>query len=124
MYGFRLSYQGKSLEVFTADKNSYDEWKTSLRACCILNNFHESFTVSKMIGKGSFAKVYQAVKKENNIPYAIKAFSKAYMSQQSKGIESLLNEIKVMRKLNHPNIVKLYEVHETTNSIYFVLDMI
>ena len=36
----------------------------------------------------------------------------------------MLNEIKLMRKLDHPNIVKLYEVHETTNSVYFVLDMI
>lgn len=30
----------------------------------------------------------------------------------------------MMRKLNHPNIVKLYEVHETVNSIYFVIDLI
>lgn len=114
----------KSLEIFTPDKAVYDTWKSYFRTLCILDNFHEAFAVSKMIGKGSFAKVYQAIKKENNATYAIKAFSKAYMSQQSKGIESLLNEIKVMRKLNHPNIVKLYEVHETTNSVYFVLDMI
>ncbi|CAD8163793.1 unnamed protein product [Paramecium octaurelia] len=124
LYGFRLSYQGKSLEIFTSDKTNYEVWKSHFRLKCIMNNFHDAFSVSKMIGKGSFAKVYSATKKENNNQYAIKAFSKSYMSQQSKGIESLLNEIKVMRKLNHPNIVKLHEVHETTNSIYFVLDMI
>ncbi|CAK82353.1 unnamed protein product (macronuclear) [Paramecium tetraurelia] len=124
LYGFRLSYQGKSLEIFTSDKANYEIWKTHFRLNCIMNNFHDAFSVSKMIGKGSFAKVYSATKKENNNQYAIKAFSKSYMSQQSKGIESLLNEIKVMRRLNHPNIVKLHEVHETTNSIYFVLDMI
>ncbi|CAD8078443.1 unnamed protein product [Paramecium sonneborni] len=124
LYGFRLSYQGKSLEIFTSDKNNYEIWKSHFRLNCILNNFHDAFSVQKMIGKGSFAKVYSATKKENNNQYAIKAFSKSYMSQQSKGIESLLNEIKVMRRLNHPNIVKLHEVHETTNSIYFILDMI
>ncbi|CAD8066130.1 unnamed protein product [Paramecium primaurelia] len=124
LYGFRLSYQGKSLEIFTSDKVNYEIWKSHFRLKCIMNNFHDAFSVSKMIGKGSFAKVYSATKKENNNQYAIKAFSKSYMSQQSKGIESLLNEIKVMRRLNHPNIVKLHEVHETTNSIYFVLDMI
>ncbi|CAD8079357.1 unnamed protein product [Paramecium sonneborni] len=124
LFGFHLSYQGKSLEIFTPDKQNYDIWKSHFRRFAILKNFHEAFSVSKMIGKGSFAKVYSAIKKENNIQYAIKAFSKIFMSQQSKGIESLLNEIKLMRKLNHPNIVKLYEVHETTNSIYFVLDMI
>ncbi|CAD8157870.1 unnamed protein product [Paramecium pentaurelia] len=124
LYGFHLSYQGKSLEIFTADKINYDIWKSHFKRFTILDNFHEAYSVSKMIGKGSFAKVYQATKKENNNQYAIKAFSKAYMQQQSKGIESMLNEIKLMRKLNHPNIVKLYEVHETTNSVYFVLDMI
>ncbi|CAD8055953.1 unnamed protein product [Paramecium primaurelia] len=124
LYGFHLSYQGKSLEIFTADKINYDIWKSHFKRFTILDNFHEAYSVSKMIGKGSFAKVYQATKKENNNQYAIKAFSKAYMQQQSKGIESMLNEIKLMRKLNHPNIVKLYEVHETINSVYFVLDMI
>lgn len=29
-----------------------------------------------------------------------------------------------MRKLSHENLVKLYEVYETMNSIYFVLDMV
>ncbi|CAD8091584.1 unnamed protein product [Paramecium sonneborni] len=124
LFGFQLSYQGKNIEIFTSDKLNYDIWKCHFRRFAILNNFHETFLVSKIIGKGSFAKVYSAIKKENNTQYAIKAFSKIYMSQQSKGIESILNEIKIMRRLNHPNIVKLYEVHETTNSVYFVLDMI
>ncbi|CAD8063586.1 unnamed protein product [Paramecium primaurelia] len=123
-FGFHLSYKGKSLEIFTSDKENYDIWKSHFRRYAILNNFHEAFLVLKIIGKGNFAKVYQATKKENNTQYAIKAFSKEYMLQQSKGIESMLNEIKLMRRLNHPNIVKLYEVHETTNSVYFVLDMI
>lgn len=30
----------------------------------------------------------------------------------------------IMRKFDHPNIVKLYEVHETANSVYFVVDII
>lgn len=35
--------------------------------------------VTKMIGKGSFAKVYLATKKENQLQYAIKAFNKEFM---------------------------------------------
>lgn len=69
------------MEIFTPDKVAYDAWKSCLRTFCILDNFHEAYAVSKMIGKGSFAKVYQATKKENNVTYAIKAFSKTYMSQ-------------------------------------------
>ena len=65
-----------------------------------MNSFHEEFLVTKMIGKGSFAKVYLATKKENNKQYAIKAFNKEYMSSQHKGKESLLNEIHILRSIN------------------------
>jgi len=29
-----------------------------------------------------------------------------------------------MRKLKHENLVRLYEVHESNNSIYFVIDLL
>lgn len=35
---------------------------------------------------------------------------------------SLANEIDIMLKNNHPNIIKLHEVHESKNSIYLVLE--
>lgn len=77
-----------------------------------------------MIGKGSFAKVYLATKKENKLNYAIKAFNKEFMLTQHKGRESLINEITIMRTLNHDNLIHLYETYETTNSIYFVVDLL
>ncbi|CAK65432.1 unnamed protein product (macronuclear) [Paramecium tetraurelia] len=123
-YGFRLQYQTKTLEIFLSDKSCYDQWKIHLRKACLLENFHEAYMVSKLIGKGSFAKVYLATRKDSNIQYAVKAFSKSFMMQQHKGIESLLNEMKVMRRLNHSNIVRLHEVHETANSVYFVVDIV
>lgn len=69
--------------------------------------------VTKMIGKGSFAKVYLATKKENNLQYAIKAFNKEFMLAQHKGKESLINEIVVMRALHNDHLIHLYEVYET-----------
>ena len=67
---------------------------------CLQTTFHEEFGVTKMIGKGSFAKVYLATKKSTGVNYAIKAFNKEFMTEQFKGKESLENEIKVMRRLN------------------------
>jgi len=86
--------------------------------------FHKDFTVSKLIGKGSFAKVYVALKNETNVTYAVKAFNKDFISSSDKGKESLINEVNVMRKLNHPYLLRLYESHETENSIYFIVDVI
>src|SRR5689334_5662162 len=36
----------------------------------------------------------------------------------------MLNEIEIMRALDHENIIKLYEVYETEKSIYLVLELI
>lgn len=56
--------------------------------------------------------------------YAVKAFSKDYLSTQNKGKESLVNEILIMKELVHPNIMKLEEVHESQNSIYLILELL
>ncbi len=37
---------------------------------------------------------------------------------------AILNEIAMMRAHDHPNLVKLHEVHETEGSIYLVMDYI
>ena len=36
----------------------------------------------------------------------------------------MLNEIKIMRMLNHQHILKLYGVYESTNSIYLILELL
>lgn len=48
----------------------------------------------------------------------MKAFSKEGTYSEEFGKESLVNEIEIMRKLNHKNLMKLYEVYESQNSIY------
>ncbi|CAK80477.1 unnamed protein product (macronuclear) [Paramecium tetraurelia] len=117
----RLSRNGKYIDFKFED---YDALKNLLNHRCLQSTFHDEFGVAKMIGKGSFAKVYLATKKSTGINYAVKAFNKEFMLEQFKGRESLENEIKVMRRLNQENLVRLHEVYETQNSIYFVLDIL
>lgn len=54
---------------------------------------------------------------------AAKAFKKSKMEKGDR--KALLkNEISVMRRLDHENILKVYEVHETTDTIYVILEYI
>lgn len=75
----------------------------------------------KKIGKGNFASVYLAESLEGKRMVAVKAFSKEATFSQDKGKESLINEINLMRKLNQENLLKLYSVFESENSIYMTL---
>jgi serine/threonine protein kinase len=77
-----------------------------------------------MIGKGSFARVYLVENKETLEQYAVKAFAKEYLLSQQKGKESLMNEIDLMRELNHPNLINFIEIHESKNSVYLVLELL
>ncbi|KRX11222.1 Protein kinase-like domain [Pseudocohnilembus persalinus] len=124
MNGFKFSKNQRGIDIFTPDDNLYKDWKKVLNYRTIQTTFHDEFMVTKMIGKGSFAKVYLATKKENNLQYAIKAFNKEFMLAQHKGKESLINEIVVMRALHNDHLIHLYEVYETQNSIYFVVDLL
>ena len=59
------------------------------------------FAVEKKIGKGNFATVYLAERLEDSQQMAIKAFSKAAAYGEENGKEAIINEIQIMRKLEH-----------------------
>ena len=77
-----------------------------------------------MIGKGSFARVYLVENKETLEQFAVKAFAKEYLLSQQKGRESLINEIELMRSLDHKNVIKFVELHESKNSVYLILELL
>ena len=95
-----------------------------LSSICVQTNFHGKFKALKIIGRGSFATVYLVENKESKQKYAVKAFHKEQVCKQPKGKDALVNEIDMMRRLNHRFIMRLDEVHETGNSIYLVLEML
>ncbi len=51
----------------------------------MLLTFHDDFKAIKMIGKGSFAKVYLVESKANGKSYAVKAFTKEGVILSNKG---------------------------------------
>ncbi|XVF29690.1 hypothetical protein REPUB_Repub15cG0143800 [Reevesia pubescens] len=79
------------------------------------------YEVGKLLGRGAFAKVYHARNVKTGQSVAIKAVSK---QKVFKGgfMAQVKREISIMRRLRHPNIVKLIEVLATKTKIYFVME--
>ncbi len=71
------------------------------------------------IGKGSFSKVYIGIDKDNN-KYAIK---KIYKKNDIKYINLVEREIEIMKRLNHKNIVKLYDKIYTEKHIFLIMEL-
>ncbi|XP_022761411.1 CBL-interacting serine/threonine-protein kinase 14-like [Durio zibethinus] len=79
------------------------------------------YEIGKLLGCGAFAKVYHARNVRTGQSVAIKAVSK---QKVFKGgfVAQVKREIDIMRRLRHPNIVKLIEVLATKTKIYVVME--
>ena len=123
-YCFRFIKNMRFADLYTDEKANFEEWKAHFSRVFWQVDFHVKYNTLKMIGKGSFARVYMVENKETKARYAVKAFSKSHILSQSKGKESLMNEIEIMRDVKHPNIMALEELHESRNSIYLVVELL
>ena len=85
VYGFTLTKNGSSYEFTTKNESVFNRWVTSLKSICVLASFHEQYKAIKMIGKGSFAKVYFVENKNDHKSYAVKAFTKEGLFISNKG---------------------------------------
>ncbi|XP_024995813.1 cyclin-dependent kinase F-4-like isoform X1 [Cynara cardunculus var. scolymus] len=79
----------------------------------------ERYKIIKEVGTGSFGVVWRALNKQNGEVVAIKKMKRKYYSWE----ECInLREVKSLRKMNHPNIVKLKEVIRENDILYFVFE--
>jgi len=74
---------------------------------------------SGMLGEGSFGTVKLARRKADQVEVAVKVISKAKM----KSTELFRREIAIMRAMDHPNIIKLYEIFEDKKRLYLVMEV-
>lgn len=122
-FAIKLCFKNKFSLLYARNEQEFNAWIDAFTQVGIRTDFHNRFQVSRIIGSGAFANVYEATEKSSEKKYAIKGFNKQYLEQEAKGKESLWNEISILRKIKHNNLLKLHEVHETKNSVYLVFDV-
>lgn len=79
------------------------------------------YDIGRKIGDGNFAIVRQCTNKTNKKEFALKIIDKKKIRGKEKMID---DEIAIMRKCRHPNIVRLFEDYDTTTDIYLVMELI
>ena len=79
-------------------------------------------TLLKCLGKGSFGEVYLTSKQGTKQKFATKKIDRKF-TQNPRAKKYLDNEINILKEIDHPNIIKLIEVHETTQYIYLVMEL-
>lgn len=82
----------------------------------------QDFKQLKVLGKGSYGKVLLVRHKKTGKLYAQKQFRKASMIVNATNYEQTLTERTILKKVRHPNIVKLYYALQDFDKVYLILE--
>lgn len=85
----------KFCDLYARDEIEWLQWREKLANVMIQTDFHTKFGVLKMLGKGSFAKVYLVKDNKTESEFAVKAFSKEFLESQDKGKVSFIHFVKL-----------------------------
>lgn len=75
----------------------------------------------KKLGSGAYGEVLLCKDKQTGAERAIKIIKKSSVSAPNSG--ALLEEVAVLKQLDHPNIMKLYEFFEDKRNYYLVIHL-
>ncbi|KAJ6236043.1 serine/threonine-protein kinase fhke-related [Anaeramoeba flamelloides] len=82
------------------------------------------YDLKHQLGKGHYATVQLGVHKSTGENFAIKIVAKDQFKKSLFGRNRLMDEAKVMKRISHPNIVNVKDIHETENYLYLVLELV
>lgn len=87
------------------------------------NTIFGKYEMGRLLGQGTFAKVYYAKNLNTSESVAIKVINKDQVKKEGM-MDQIQREISVMRLVRHPNVVELKEVMATKRKIFFVMEYI
>lgn len=77
----------------------------------------------KVVGRGSFGKVYLAKKKDTKQVFAVKTLKKDFIIKTNQ-VGNTKIERDIMQQITHPFVVKLHYAFQSPESLYFVTDFL
>ncbi|KAM6940701.1 serine/threonine-protein kinase DCLK2 [Xenentodon cancila] len=89
--------------------------------CLPTSNLLEKYKIGKVIGDGNFAVVKECVERSTGKEFALKIINKARCSGKEHLIE---NEVAVLRRVKHPNIIMLIEELDTPSELCLVMELV
>ena len=83
-------------------------------------NIREFYRLGRVLGSGQFGKVRKATSLfDPTLEMAVKTIEK----KKLRNIETFITEVEMLRMLDHPNIIKIYETFEDQNAYHIVMEL-
>ena len=85
-------------------------------------SIYNYYEIKENLGSGSYGTVVLAVHKSSREQRAIKIINK-YKLRNEEQKRKVVSEVEILRKLDHPHIVKVYEFYEDEFNLYVVMEL-
>lgn len=81
------------------------------------------YAIGRTIGNGTFANVKEAVHQKTKEKVSIKILQKKLIAESRDKI-NLSRELRILKRVRHPNIAQLLQTFETNSNIYIVMEYV
>ncbi|KAM8975113.1 calcium/calmodulin-dependent protein kinase type 1G isoform 2-T2 [Pelodytes ibericus] len=114
------SFSPSEFTVSTLDKMGCKKEENSCFWKKQTNNIRDTFVFMEVLGSGAFSEVFLVKQRATGQHFALKCIKKVNSSRD----RSLENEIAVLKKINHDNIVTLEDIYESSSHFYLVMQLV
>ena len=90
----------------------------------IEDNPNERYDSLEVLGEGAFGKVKKVKHKISEEIRAMKVIHKDQIQSGSEEEKDLIKEINILKTLDHPNIMKVFEYYNTKDNIYIISELL
>lgn len=104
--------EDRSLSKFTYGKEKFILYKPE--------DITTDYEITDTLGQGSFGVVVKGIHKQTEQERALKVIPRSKITRK---IERFINEVNALKKLDHPNVIRLYEVYETDVDVILVQEL-
>lgn len=78
------------------------------------------FTFNRKLGAGCFGEVHLVTERSSGLTRCCKTINK---DKAAVPVEQIEAEVEVLKTLDHPNIIKIFEVYEDYNNLYIIQEV-
>ena len=112
--------EGKNIYYYFEDIKNRNIWLDKIKLGIKQRNINDYYEIYNIIGKGKYGLVKYGINIKTKQQVAIKIISKKNMNITD--LEMAITEINILKICHHPYIIKLYDVFETNDEIYIIME--
>ena len=112
--------RSKTLNYYEEPHENNLEINTQLIVNCNNKNPKDEYKIIKKLGKGGYGTVWKVKNIQTNLFRAMKKIPK--MRNNLNKVNEIINEIEILKHLDHPNIVKIFEFFIEADGYYIITE--